>query len=283
MTVPQTTRFAPSPTGLLHCGHAYSALLAYDIARRTGGSFLVRIEDIDFTRCRREYEVALLEDLAWLGLSWQQPVRRQSDHLPEYAAAVQLLKDRGLLYPCFCTRREILREIEAAGGAPQGPEGPVYPGTCRHLTAGERESRVASGESFALRLHTQRALSSLRDDLTWHDELRGVQIARPEMLGDVVLVRRDIGCSYHLAVTFDDALQEVSLVTRGEDLFEATHLHRLLQALLGLPTPRYHHHPLLRDEAGRRLAKRDHAESLRGLRERGVAAEFIRRQLGFEG
>jgi glutamyl-Q tRNA(Asp) synthetase len=283
MTIPQTTRFAPSPTGLLHSGHAYSALLAYDIARRTGGRFLVRIEDIDFTRCRREYEVALLEDLAWLGMSWQQPVRRQSDHLPEYAAAVQLLKDRGLLYPCFCTRREILREIEAAGGAPQGPEGPVYPGTCRHLTARERESRIASGESFALRLDTQKSRSRLRDDLTWHDELRGVQIARPEMLGDVVLVRRDIGCSYHLAVVFDDALQEVSLVTRGEDLFEATHLHRLLQALLGLPTPRYHHHPLLRDDSGRRLAKRDQSETLRSLRERGLSPADIRRKLEFAG
>jgi len=283
MTIPQTTRFAPSPTGLLHSGHAYSALLAYDIARRTGGRFLVRIEDIDFTRCRREYEVALLEDLAWLGMSWQQPVRRQSDHLPEYAAAVQLLKDRGLLYPCFCTRREILREIEAAGGAPQGPEGPVYPGTCRHLTARERESRIASGESFALRLDTQKSRSRLRDDLTWHDELRGVQIARPEMLGDVVLVRRDIGCSYHLAVVFDDALQEVSLVTRGEDLFEATHLHRLLQALLGLPTPRYHHHPLVRDDSGRRLAKRDQSETLRSLRERGLSPADIRRKLEFAG
>lgn len=281
MPRPIVTRFAPSPTGLLHLGHAYSAKYAARVAEEHDGRFLVRIEDIDFTRCRREFETALLEDLAWLGLTWDEPVRRQSDHLSDYAAAADQLSQRELLYPCFCTRRDILREIEAAGGAPQGPEGPLYPGTCRGLSADERAARITAGESYALRLDLERALAEVGSGLSWHDENRGEQIAQPELLGDVVLVRKDIGCSYHLAVVHDDALQGVTVVTRGEDLFEATHLHRLLQALLNLPTPEYRHHPLLRDDSGRRLAKRDQAESLRSLRERGIDADEVRRRLGF--
>lgn len=279
MTSPETTRFAPSPTGFLHRGHASSALLAWRIAQQTGGRFIVRVEDIDSTRCRREFESALLDDLQWLGVKWEQPVRRQSDHIADYAQAARRLSDRGLLYPCFCTRRDVQREVEAAGGAPQGPEGPVYPGTCRSLTVSERQGRLSNGEAYSLRLDLQAAMDCIGTRLSWSDRIKGVQAAQPERAGDVVLVRKDIGCSYHLAVVVDDALQGVTVVTRGEDLFEATHLHRLLQALLELPTPEYLHHPLLRDASGRRLAKRDGAETLRSLREGGLSPESLRQQL----
>ena len=275
------TRFAPSPTGLLHPGHAYSALFAFEAARRNGGRFLLRIEDIDFTRCRREFEDAILEDLAWLGIAWETPVRRQSDHLHEYVKVAEQLRVRGLLYPCFCTRKDIQREIEAAGAAPHGPEGPLYPGLCRSLSEDERQSRIASGESFAMRLDLNRALDETGGDLEWLDLERGPQKAQPEILGDVVLVRKDIGCSYHLAVVMDDALQGVTRITRGADLFEATHVQRLLQALLDLPTPEYHHHPLMLDSDGKRLAKRHEAESLRSLRLRGVSALAVRERCGF--
>lgn len=275
------TRFAPSPTGLLHLGHAYSALFAFEAARKNDGRFLLRIEDIDFTRCRREFELAILEDLTWLGIAWETPVRRQSDHLHEYAAAVEELRVRGLLYPCFCTRKDIQREIEAAGAAPHGPEGLLYPGLCRSLSDDERQSRIASGESFAMRLDLNRAIGAAGDNLEWMDLERGIQKAQPEILGDVVLVRKDIGCSYHLAVVMDDGLQGITRITRGEDLFEATHVQRLLQALLGLPTPEYHHHPLICDPNGKRLAKRDQAETLRSLRSRGISAHELRTHLEF--
>ncbi len=275
------TRFAPSPTGLLHPGHAYSALFAFDAARRSGGRFLLRIEDVDFTRCRREFEDAILEDLAWLGIAWESPVRRQSDHLHEYVKVAEQLRVRGLLYPCFCTRKDIQREIEAAGAAPHGPEGPLYPGLCRSLSEDERQSRIASGESFAMRLDLNRALAETGGELEWMDLERGPQKAQPEILGDVVLVRKDIGCSYHLAVVMDDALQGVTRITRGADLFEATHVQRLLQALLSLPTPEYHHHPLMLDSDGKRLAKRHEAESLHSLRLRGVSALAVRERCGF--
>jgi glutamyl-Q tRNA(Asp) synthetase len=269
------TRFAPSPTGFLHLGHAYSAWMAWRLAVQSGGRFLLRIEDIDVTRCRPEYDAALQDDLAWLGLRWEQPVRRQSEHLPEYRSVVDGLWSRGLLYPCFCSRAEIQREIEAAGGAPHGIDGPLYPGTCRRLSADEVNARVQRGDPYALRLNLERALESVPVELCWMDLQRGDQRAQPEVLGDVVLVRRDIGCSYHLCVVWDDALQGVTHVSRGEDLFEATHLHRLLQALLNLPVPVYSHHGLLKDAAGKRLAKRDRAESLRGLREQGMCRENI--------
>ena len=242
---------------------------------------MLRIEDIDFTRCRREFEVAILEDLAWLGIAWETPVRRQSDHLHEYGAVAEQLRVRGLLYPCFCTRKDIQREIEAAGAAPHGPEGLLYPGLCRSLSEDERQSRIASGESFAMRLDLNRALAEAGHDLEWMDLERGPQRAQPEILGDVVLVRKDIGCSYHLAVVLDDALQGVTRITRGADLFEATHVQRLLQALLSLPTPEYHHHPLICDPNGQRLAKRDEAETLRSLRLRGVSVDEVRERLGF--
>jgi len=279
MSQPPITRFAPSPTGLLHRGHAFSALAAWDLAESLGGEFLLRIEDIDTTRCRPEYEVQLKSDLRWLGLSWPEPVRRQSEHLAEYRAVSERLQDRGLLYPCFCTRRDIQREIAAAGGAPHGVEGPLYPGTCRGLSGAEVSRRMNRGEQYALRLNLERARSLVAGELTWLDLRHGIQTAFPECLGDVVLVRKDIGCSYHLCVVLDDALQQVTHISRGEDLFEATHLHRLLQALLDLPVPMYSHHPLIQDATGRRLAKRDGAESLLVLRERGMQAEELRREL----
>ncbi|MFN4282181.1 MAG: tRNA glutamyl-Q(34) synthetase GluQRS [Alphaproteobacteria bacterium] len=281
-SVPETvTRFAPSPTGLLHLGHAHSALFAWTAARAAGGRFLLRIEDIDGGRSRPEFEAALYEDLAWLGLSWPQPVRRQSEHLADYRVALDKLAARELLYPCFCTRRDIADEIARAGEAPHvGPDGPVYPGICRHLSAPEREARIAAGEPYALRLNMAKALART-GSLRWHDRGKGEVVATPELFGDVVLARKDIATSYHLSVTVDDALQGVTLVTRGEDLFAATHIHCLLQALLDLPTPAYHHHGLIADETGRRLAKRDDARSIRSYKEAGHSAREVRAMAGF--
>lgn len=276
------TRFAPSPTGDLHPGHAYSALFGFEAARKSGGRFLLRIEDIDFTRCRREFEQGIYEDLMWLGIEWELPVRRQSDHLTDYFAAAEQLRNRGLLYPCFCTRNDIQREIDAAGGAPHGIEGPLYPGSCRSLSEDERQSRLLGGESYAMRLDVKLAVDEVGSNLEWIDLNRGIQRAEPQMLGDVVLIRKDIGCSYHLAVVVDDALQEVTRITRGEDLFEATHVQRILQALLGLKPPEYLHHSLVCDSNGRRLAKRHEAETLRSMRQRGISvAEFVE-SLGFK-
>lgn len=269
------TRFAPSPTGYLHLGHAYSALFAWETAQRSGGSMLLRIEDIDTSRCRPEFEAAILEDLAWLGLTWPTPVRRQSEHFDDYAEALDRLDSRGLVYPCFCTRADIKREIANSPSAPHGPDGPVYPGTCRELDPAAAARRRASGEAFALRLDMAKA-RAMAGALSFEDAARGVVRATPEMFGDVVLARKDTPASYHLAVTWDDALQGVDLVTRAEDLFEATHVHRLLQALLDLPTPRYHHHRMLTDATGRRLAKRDAALTLHALRTAGRSRADIR-------
>ncbi len=270
------TRFAPSPTGLLHLGHAHAALFA----RRAGDRFLLRIEDIDAGRCRPGFTDAILADLAWLGLEWEQPVRRQSEHFADYAAALSRLDRLGLLYPCFCTRQGITDEIARAGQAPHGPEGAVYPGTCRRLAAAERAARRAAGQPFALRLAVDAAVART-GPLHWHDAVRGAVAAEPAAFGDVVLARKDVPASYHLAVTVDDALQGVTLVTRGDDLFAATHLHRLLQALLDLPAPDYHHHPLLTDAAGRRLAKRDRALTLGALRQSGRSPAEVRALAGF--
>ncbi len=274
------TRFAPSPTGYLHLGHAHSALAGWTAARRAGGRFLLRIEDIDRGRCRAAFEEAIVEDLTWLGLDWEQPVRRQSAHMADYRRALERLAALGVLYPCFCTRREIQAEIAAAGHAPHGDEGPPYPGTCRSLDAAARKERLAAGRDHALRLDVARALA-LAGPLAWHDARAGMVAADPARLGDVVLARKDAATSYHLAVTVDDALQGVTLVTRGEDLFAATHVHRLLQALLDLPVPDYHHHPLLRDGQGRRLAKRDGALTLRALRAAGRSPAEVRAMAGF--
>ena len=274
------TRFAPSPTGHLHLGHAHSALVGWQAARRVGGRFLLRIEDIDRSRCRPEFAAAIREDLAWLGLDWDGPVRIQSEHLAEYRAALDQLARQGLLYPCFCTRADIKAEVARADAAPHGPEGPLYPGTCRALAPSEREARMAAGAPFALRLDVARAVARVGPQ-SWQDEVAGTIAADPLSHGDVVLARKDAPTSYHLAVTVDDTLQGVTLVTRGEDLFAATHVHRLLQALLGLPTPRYRHHPLITDANGRRFAKRDRAMTLRRLRETGCSPAEARAMAGF--
>lgn len=286
------TRFAPSPTGLLHLGHAHAALFAYAQAHTLGGDadgrFLLRIEDIDQGRCRPEFEDAIYEDLAWLGLSWETPVRRQSDCMADYEAALDRLNRLGVLYPCFCTRAEIAAEIAAAQGAPHlahdgirfGPDGPLYPGTCRVLSMTEREAKAEAGVPFALRLDMKRALE-IAGAITWHDLNQGEIKATPEIFGDVVLARKDTPTSYHLSVTIDDHIQGVSLVTRGEDLFPATHIHRLLQTLLGLNTPRYRHHQLLKGPDGHRLAKRDRAETIKSLRQTGHTPDEVRRMAGF--
>ncbi len=272
MAGPVVTRFAPSPTGYLHLGHARSAYEGWRAARAANGRFLVRLEDLDQARCRDDYAAAILDDLAWLGLHWDGAVRRQSEHLADYRAALDRLADIGLLYPCFCTRRDIRAEVARAGGAPQGELGAPYPGTCRGLAAAERERRLAAAADCAWRLDVAAALART-GPLEWieEDATGGARrvAADPAALGDVVLARKEFPASYHLAVTVDDALQRVTLVTRGADLFTATAIHRLLQALLGLPVPHYRHHPLLTDSAGRRLAKRDNALTIRALRAAG--------------
>ncbi|TCS61671.1 glutamyl-Q tRNA(Asp) synthetase [Varunaivibrio sulfuroxidans] len=278
------TRFAPSPTGYLHLGHAYAALFAAGYARRVGGRFYLRLEDIDHTRCSETFAEAIFEDLAWLGVHWRAPVLRQSQRLEVYAQALRSLRDRRLVYPCFCTRKDIAHEVAAAGGAPHLSEnsasrGPLYPGTCRGLSVEVRAARIAEGVPHAWRLDMAAALAQTGAETTplfWRDARRGEVRAAPEMFGDVVLARKDIPTSYHLSATLDDAAQEVTLVTRGEDLFHATHIHRLLQALLGLETPLYHHHVLLCDSQGRRLAKRDSGVTLRALRRRGLSSGDVR-------
>lgn len=255
----------------MHLGHAYSALFAADAAG-SDGRFLLRIEDIDAGRSRPEFEAAIFEDLAWLGLAWEKPVRRQGEHFAAYACVVADLERAGLLYPCFCTRADIQREIVAAASAPHliamGPDGPVYPGTCRHLARAEQRRRIDAGAPYALRLRMADAIAAT-GPLRWRDERQGEVEARPEIFGDVVLARKDVPTSYHLACTWDDALQGVTLVTRGEDLLSATHVHRLLQALWKVPTPTYRHHPLLLGPDGKKLSKRDQAPTIRALREAG--------------
>ncbi len=271
------TRFAPSPTGYLHLGHAASALFS---AGQAGpdGRFLLRIEDIDQTRCRPEYLDAIYEDLAWLGLEWETPVRVQSDHFADYQAVLDRLSDMELLYPCFCTRKDIQAEIARIGNAPHGPDGALYPGTCRQCSPTQRQERIAAGESYALRLDMGVAIKRVGKELTWYDRAAGKQIATPEIFGDVVLARKDTPTSYHISVTCDDDLQGITLVTRGEDLFFASHLHRLLQELLGYAVPEYHHHGLLTGPDGKRFAKRDKSKTLRSMREEGLSpADVIKR------
>lgn len=266
------SRFAPSPTGRLHLGHAYSAVRAHDLARDAGGQFLLRIEDIDGTRSREDFVAGIEEDLAWLGLTWDGPAIRQSTRMNVYAEALEKLQAMSLTYPCFCTRAE----IAASASAPHGPEGPVYPGTCRHLSKTERAARI--NEPHCWRLDMKRAIQAAPkapspikgEGLWWHDEFAGWITANPASAGDIVLARKETPTSYHLAVTVDDAAQGVTDIVRGVDLFEATHVHRLLQALLDLPTPRYHHHPLLVGLDGKRLAKRNGARPLAELRAEGA-------------
>ncbi|HVQ07337.1 MAG TPA: tRNA glutamyl-Q(34) synthetase GluQRS [Allosphingosinicella sp.] len=261
------TRFAPSPTGRLHLGHAYSALLAHDFARLRDGTFLLRIEDIDPGRVRAEYVDGIIEDLLWLGLEWDGEMPYQSERLAIYAEALERLGAEGLLYPCFCTRAEIAAEIAASAAAPQGPDGPVYPGTCRGLAEPD------FSRPHAWRLDVAKAIKRA-GPLYWMDGDTEVQ-AEPGRFGDVVLARKDAPASYHLAVTLDDAAQGVTDVVRGRDLFAATDVHRLLQALLGLPTPLYHHHDLLTDADGNRLAKRHGARTLADLRAAGADPDAL--------
>lgn len=268
------TRFAPSPTGYLHRGHAFAAITAYE----SGDDFLVRIEDIDQGRSRESFVEAIAFDLKWLGLSWDEPMLRQSRRMGAYKAALGRLEKQGLVYPCFCTRKEITEEIARAKQAPQGPDGPLYPRTCRALTEGERTARIAAGESFALRLDAHKA-ARMAGPLTFTDHGQDHAVD-PHRFGDLVVARKDMPTSYHLAVVVDDAFQNVTLVTRGEDLLASTHIQRVLQALLDLPRPAYAHHRLILDRQGRKFSKRDDAVTLRALREAGETPSDIRAQIG---
>ncbi len=262
----EVTRFAPSPTGYLHLGHAFAALTAWN-ARGPGGRFFLRIEDIDAGRCRDEFVEAIFEDLSWLGLEWETPVRRQSEHTTDYRKAVQVLTDLGLVYPCFCTRADIRAEVARAGQAPHGPEGIRYPGLCRKLPPARRDELMGRGVAHAMRLDMDRAAAAA-GPLTWIERGRRIT-ANPRAFGDIVVARRDAASSYHVAVTVDDHLQGVTLITRGEDLAPLTDVHCLLQFLLGLEPPAYNHHRLITDHTGRRLAKRDKGLTIRALREAG--------------
>ncbi len=264
------TRFAPSPTGELHLGSVYSAMIARQRAREAGGTFLVRVEDTDIRRCRREYETEILEDLTWLGLSWDGEVRRQSDHFADYGKVLDQLDARGLTYPCFCSRAD----IAASANAPHGPDGPLYPGTCRHLTPAERRERLAAGREHCLRLDSQNAAAAA-GPYHFVDETRGRFEGEPLLMGDFVIARKDTPTSYHLSVTVDDQLQGVTLVTRGVDVLPSTHVHVLLQRLLGYATPLYAHHRLLLGPGGKRLAKRDKSTAIRALRENGNSPRDI--------
>ncbi|MBR0896906.1 tRNA glutamyl-Q(34) synthetase GluQRS [Bradyrhizobium tropiciagri] len=287
--MPPVFRFAPSPNGHLHLGHAYSALLNHDLARQSGGRFLLRIEDIDGTRCRPEFEQAIYEDLTWLGIAWETPVRRQSEHFAAYRAALDRLSAQRLVYPSFESRAEIAQLVaarEASGAWPRDPDGaPLYPGTAKSLSAAERDRLSRQGAPFALRLDMAAACASA-GDLRWHEVgegpagERGDVAARPEAWADVILARKETPTSYHLSVVIDDALQGVSDVVRGVDLFWSTSVHRLLQQLLGLPVPAYRHHHLIRDAAGQKLSKSTRATGLRELRAEGASPADIRRVVG---
>jgi glutamyl-Q tRNA(Asp) synthetase len=275
-------RFAPSPNGALHLGHAYSALMNERIAAEIGGCLILRIEDLDRARCKREFEAAIVDDLAWLGLRFPEPWRRQSEHGDDYAAALARLDRQGLVYPCFCSRAEIAR---AAGGRRDPDGAPLYPGTCRALPPVEARMRLARGDRAAFRLDMDRALAAAPAHLSWVEYGEGVvaseRSAAPAVWGDVVLRGRDLAASYHLAAVVDDALQGVTDVVRGRDLLAATTVHRLLQALLACPAPRYRHHPLVLDRNGAKLSKSRHSESLAELRGTGLSPGEIRAALGF--
>lgn len=278
-------RFAPSPNGYLHLGHAYSALLNFDMARKSGGRFLLRMEDIDIERCKPEYEQAIYEDLAWLGISWEEPVRRQSENFGDYELALDRLADRRLIFPCFCSRNDIKSAISTVQNWPLDPDGsPLYPGTCKHLSDQEK-ARKSAGRYAAYRIDMAQALSEVGMFLGWR-EFGGGEVpqdvnAEPSVWGDAVVARRDIPTSYHIAVVVDDALQGVTDIVRGRDLFAATSIHRLLQALLDLPAPNYHHHKLFRDDEGKKLSKSQQSVSIRDFRAEGVSPAAIREHLGF--
>jgi glutamyl-Q tRNA(Asp) synthetase len=265
----------------MHLGHAFAALFAWHAARETEGRFLLRIEDIDRGRCRPQFEEAIFEDLRWLGIDWDGPERRQSEHMEDYAAALTRLDELGVIYPCFCTRSEIRREIEHADEAPHGPDGAVYPGTCRELSVEKRKQRILLGEAHGWRLDMARALE-ITGALEWTDRGAGRQSADPGAAGDIIVARKDVPTSYHLAVTVDDCLQGVTLVTRGDDLFHASGIHRLIQALLEVEPPLWHHHPLITDSNGVRLAKRNRAMTIRSQRQAGKTPAEVRAMVGYE-
>ncbi len=274
-------RFAPSSNGYLHLGHAYSALVNFEMARATGGRMLLRIEDIDLERCRPEFERAIYTDLGWLGIGWEQPVRHQSEHFSDYRQALDRLAERGLTYPCFCSRGDILHAVSGIPDWPRDPDGSsLYPGTCKRLSQEERKRRLAAGLAAATRVDMAAALAAVGFPLGWREHRSGSvgqnTSAAPELWGDAVLARKDIPTSYHLSVVVDDALQDVTDVVRGEDLLAATSLHRLLQALLDLPAPSYHHHALLRDASGHKLSKSLRATPLRTLRQDGLTPAAVR-------
>ena len=286
---PPVFRFAPSPNGHLHLGHACSALLNFDLARGRGGKFLLRIEDIDAARCRPEYEAVIYEDLAWLGIAWETPVRRQSEHFAAYRDAIEKLSAQGLVYPSFESRAEIARLVEAREQEapwPRDPDGaPLYPGAAKSLSSAERQQRIASGAPYALRLDMDAAIARA-GQLAWIEQgagpngETGAVATRPQAWGDVILARKETPTSYHLSVVIDDALQGVTEIVRGEDLFWSTSVHRLLQQLLRLPQPVYRHHRLIRDEAGQKLSKSTQATGLRELRAAGATPTKIRQLLG---
>ena len=276
-------RFAPSPNGRLHLGHAYSALFTAQQARLHDGTFLVRIEDIDRARCKPEFAEQALDDLKWLGLEWSQPVRHQSRHMHEYTSIIDRLERLQLLYPCFCTRARL-----SGARGPEDPDGgTVYPGYCRLMTRMERNRRMTAGEPYALRLDMAKAIVAAGPGLSFHEGGRGpaaetgTVICTPQVWGDVILARKDIGTSYHVAVVHDDAVQGITHVTRGIDLFHATSIHRVLQSILEFPVPAYIHHKLISDDTGRKLSKSLGDLSLAALRDEGVTPEMIREQLGF--
>ena len=260
------TRFAPSPTGQLHLGHLYSAHIAHQLAQSQGGQFLLRFEDIDTTRVRDPFYQAIEDDLDWAGIEAPKPYLRQSERLDAYSLAIEQLKSLGVLYPCFCSRKDIQRELAHITNAPHGSDGPHYPGTCRNLGSSEIQQNLAAGKTPSWRLDCAKA-SKLTGTLGFHDTYFGETPVNPGLLGDIILARKDIGTSYHIAVVVDDAYQNITDVVRGEDLLDSTHIHRVLQKLLNLPQPRYHHHPLVTDDAGERLAKRHEALALQSLRE----------------
>lgn len=280
-------RFAPSPTGYLHLGHAFSALMAWDAAKRSGGEFLLRIEDIDTSRSRAEFESAIYDDLHWLGLRWPNPVMRQSDRMKAYHSALNILFSNDLIYPCNCTRRDIIEALNAPQEGSEaiiGPDGPIYPGTCRNKNPGQKPQNAALRLNMAAVIaHIGPRISKLTFDEIGTEKPETHALNADDLMqtcGDIVLARRDIGTSYHLSVVVDDAFQQISHVTRGRDMFEATKIHRLLQELLGLATPIYRHHKLIRDENGKRLAKRDDARAIRKFRTDGASPTDVRAMIG---
>ena len=268
------TRFAPSPSGHMHLGHAFSAIFAYEISKKLGGKFILRIEDIDPNRSSLLFEESIYEDLEWLNLKYDKKVRRQSEHMEDYKAAIEELNKLGFVYPCFCSRTDIKAEIMRAGNAPHQEENIFYPGTCRRLTQKERLKKLEKERNFAWRLNVRAAAKKL-DNLVWEDICLGVKNIPVGTIGDVVLARKDIPTSYHLSVTLDDHIQRIGLVSRGEDLVESTHIHRIIQLLLGLKSPLYFHHPLLLDTNGQRLSKRNRAQTLKSLKSKGYKREDV--------